>query len=84
MPKNQGKVPEIVENASAFMYGLYQSLEFRIDYLGLRWKEYCLILILSINTKMAANIYAEMLSSKSMSSVEFILCTEKQSLLKAL
>lgn len=69
MPKNQRKVPEMVENASAFMCGLYQSLEFRTDYLGLRWKEYCLILILSINIKMAANIYAEMLSSKSMFSM---------------
>lgn len=76
MPKNQGKVPEMVENASAFMCGLHQSLEFRIE-LGLRWKEYCLILMLSINIKLASNIHAEMLSSKSMSSIEFILCTEK-------
>ena len=70
----------MVENTSAFMCGLYQSLEFRIDHVGLRWKEYCLILMLSINIKLEANIYAEMLSSKSMSSIEFILCTEKKSL----
>lgn len=81
MHQNQGKVPEMVEKASAFMCGLYQSLEFRIDHLDLRWKEYCLI---SINIKMAVNVYAEALSSKAISSMELIFCAEKKNSIKGL